>query len=117
MEFLIIIAIVAVGTILLKRSGKGVHTISSEQAKEKFGKRDVQFIDVRTPMEYKGNKVKEFKNVPLDQLGKRVKELDSKKETVVLCQSGMRSARACKMLKQQGFTSIYNVRGGLNAWK
>lgn len=80
MEFLIVIAIVLIGSILLKRSGKGVHTISSEQAKSKFGNRDVQFIDVRTPMEYKGNKVKEFKNMPLDQLSKRGKELDPKRK-------------------------------------
>lgn len=117
MEFLIIIAVVILASLFLKRSGKGVTTINSEQAKAKFGDRNVQFIDVRTPSEYKGNKVKQFKNMPLDQLGKRAKELDSNKETVVLCQSGMRSSRACKVLKQQGFTSLYNVRGGLNTWK
>ncbi|WP_377887794.1 rhodanese-like domain-containing protein [Alkalihalobacillus sp. R86527] len=117
MEFIVIIAVVVLASLFLKRSGKGVTTINSEQAKSKFGYSNVQFIDVRTPMEYKGSKVKEFKNLPLDQLGKRAKELDPKKETVVLCQSGMRSSRACKVLKQQGFTSVYNVRGGLNTWR
>lgn len=117
MEIIIILAIVAVGWILFKRNGKGVTTINSEQAKAKFGNKGVQFIDVRTPAEYRGNKVKQFKNMPLDQLGKKAKELDPNKETVVICQSGMRSARACSELKKQGFTSLYNVRGGMNMWR
>ncbi|WP_283153645.1 rhodanese-like domain-containing protein [Guptibacillus hwajinpoensis] len=119
MELLLIAVIVIAGWFIYKKvgPGKSVTSITSEEAKRKFGDRNVQFIDVRTPGEYKGQKVKQFKNMPLNELSKRTKELDSNKEVVVICQSGMRSSKACGELKRQGFTSVSNVRGGMNMWK
>jgi rhodanese-related sulfurtransferase len=119
MELILIAVIVIAAWFIYKKvgPGKGVATITSEQAKAKFNDRNVQFIDVRTPGEYKGQNVKQFKNMPLHQLSKRAKELDPNKEVVVICQSGMRSSKACGELRRQGFTSVSNVRGGMNMWK
>ncbi|TKD66429.1 rhodanese-like domain-containing protein [Pseudalkalibacillus hwajinpoensis] len=119
MEIIIVAAIVIIGWLLYKKvgPGKNVKTITSEEAKAKFNDRNVQFIDVRTKGEYKGQKVKQFKNMPLHELGNRAKELDPNKEVIVLCQSGMRSGKACSELKRQGFTNVSNVRGGLNMWR
>ncbi|KMM37049.1 rhodanese-like domain-containing protein [Guptibacillus hwajinpoensis] len=119
MELVIVAAVLIVGWLLYKKvgPGKNVKTITSEEAKSKLKEPNVQFIDVRTKGEYKGQKVKQFKNMPLHELGKRANELDPNKEVVVLCQSGMRSAKACSELKRQGFTNVSNVRGGLNMWR
>ncbi|MCX8046573.1 MAG: rhodanese-like domain-containing protein, partial [Anoxybacillus gonensis] len=38
------------------------------------------------------------------------------KETIVICQSGMRSNQAAKILVKNGFKRVVNVRGGMNAW-
>lgn len=95
---------------------KGVSNITAQEAKDKFKEKDVQFIDVRTPGEYKGNHQKQFKNIPLNNLAGRTGELDKDKEVVLICQSGMRSARAAKMLKKQGFEKVTNVKGGMGAW-
>ena len=37
-------------------------------------------------------------------------------EVVVICQSGMRSKQASKLLRKQGFNKVTNVKGGMNAW-
>lgn len=95
---------------------KGVMNISVQEAKDKFKETNVQFIDVRTPGEYKSNHRKPFKNIPLSHLASKIGTLDQEKEVVVICQSGMRSAKAAKMLKKQGFEKIYNVKGGMSAW-
>src|SRR5690625_2559769 len=95
---------------------KGVANIKAQEAKDKFKEKDVQFIDVRTPGEYKKNHHKQFKNIPLNNLAGRTDELDKDKEVVIICQSGMRSARAAKMLKKQGFEKVSNVKGGMGAW-
>lgn len=95
---------------------KGISNITAKEAKDKFKEKDVQFIDVRTPAEYKGNHQKEFKNIPLSNLAGRTNELDKNKEVVVICQSGMRSAKAAKILKKQGFEKVTNVKGGMTAW-
>jgi rhodanese-related sulfurtransferase len=95
---------------------KGITNISVQEAKDKLKDNNVQFIDVRTPGEYKANHRKPFKNIPLSNLPSKLDTLDKEKEIVVICQSGMRSARAAKILKKQGFQKIYNVRGGMSAW-
>ncbi|MFC4022871.1 rhodanese-like domain-containing protein [Oceanobacillus longus] len=95
---------------------KGISDITTKEAKDKFKAKDVQFIDVRTPGEYKANHQKKFKNIPLSSLAGRTSELDKNKEVVVICQSGMRSAKAAKILKKKGFEKVTNVKGGMGAW-
>ncbi|MBO0960204.1 rhodanese-like domain-containing protein [Neobacillus sp. MM2021_6] len=96
---------------------KGVTTISTTDLKTLLHDKNKQFVDVRTPGEFKGNHIKGFKNIPVHQLTqKAVKELSKDKEVVVICQSGMRSQKASKMLKNLGFTKVTNIRGGMSAW-
>lgn len=112
----IIIIIAAVLLVRFFMPTKGISNITTKEAKDKFKEKDVQFIDVRTPGEYKGNHQKKFKNIPLSNLARRTNELDKSKEVVVICQSGMRSAKAAKILKNQGFEKVTNVKGGMSAW-
>src|SRR5690625_6793578 len=91
---------------------KGIAHISTQEAKDKFKDKNVQFIDVRTPGEYKANHRKPFQNIPLSNLASEAGSLDKEKEVVVICQSGMRSAKAAKILKKKGFQKISNVKGG-----
>jgi rhodanese-related sulfurtransferase len=71
-------------------------------------------VDVRTPAEFKGNHIKGFKNIPLQVLSQKSNEISKDKEVVVICQSGMRSQKASKILKKLGFTKITNVKGGMS---
>ncbi|RLQ90257.1 rhodanese-like domain-containing protein [Planomicrobium sp. Y74] len=96
---------------------KGVKSISTDDLKSQLKSKDKQFIDVRTPGEYKANRIKEFKNIPLNELSGRVSELDKYKETYVICQSGMRSSKAASILNKNGFTNVINVRGGMGSYR
>ncbi|WP_121640443.1 rhodanese-like domain-containing protein [Virgibacillus sp. Bac330] len=111
-----IIAIAVVFIVSRFMPVKGVTQMTVQEVKNKLKDRKVQFIDVRTPQEYKTNHQKPFKNIPLHELPNRCNELDKQKEVVVICQSGMRSMRAAKVLKKQGFGKITNVKGGMGAW-
>jgi len=95
------------------RPTKGVQSISVAQLKSMLNDKDKVFIDVRTPTEYKGRNIPQFKNIPL---GSSFDKLPKDKEIVVICQSGMRSSQACKQLKKQGFARVTNVRGGMSAY-
>jgi rhodanese-related sulfurtransferase len=95
---------------------KGIKNISVQEAKIKCKDKLVQCVDVRTPSEYKANHQKSFQNIPLSSLSSKIDTLDKEKDIVVICQSGMRSAKAAKILKKHGFQKIYNVKGGMNAW-
>nr|WP_289038057.1 rhodanese-like domain-containing protein [uncultured Allobacillus sp.] len=112
----IIIAIVIAFLINRFMPVKGISNIDVNEAKKKMKDKKVQFIDVRTPGEYKANHAKPFKNYPLFSLKKDLSSLDQENEVVVICQSGMRSTKAAKLLKKNGFSHVYNVQGGMNRW-
>ncbi|WP_044336892.1 rhodanese-like domain-containing protein [Rossellomorea aquimaris] len=118
MDFIgaIILAVLIFLFLMMKKPGKNIKQISTAELKPLLGDTDKQFIDVRTPGEFKQNHIRQFKNIPLQSLKQNAHTLSKDKETIVICQSGMRSASACKVLKQQGFTSVTNVKGGMNSW-
>ena len=74
-----------------------------------------QFIDVREPHEYQIARIPGARLIPLGELPKRLNELDSSVEVVAHCKSGMRSAKAVDLLKQNGFNAR-NMKGGILAW-
>lgn len=68
-------------------------------------------IDVRTAAEYAGGHITGARNISLDQLSSRVKELQKlNKPIITCCQSGARSAMAARILKSAGITA-YNGGG------
>lgn len=96
---------------------KGVRQLSTSELKELLKDKSCQFIDVRTPQEFKGNHIRGFRNIPLTRLLNQKSKLSKDKEIIVICQTGARSNSATKMLKKQGFTKLTNVKGGLSAWR
>ncbi len=65
-----------------------------------------QRVDVRTQGEFAGGHAPGSVNIPLDQLARRVGELDKTKPVILVCASGSRSAMATSMLKAQGFEAV-----------
>lgn len=112
MEIVLIIALVAFLAWRMMPT-KGVKAISTAQLKAVLNDKDKVFIDVRTPAEFKGRNIQQFKNSPL---GSDFSKLPKDKEIVVICQSGMRSSQACKKLKKLGYNNVTNVRGGMSAY-
>ena len=76
---------------------------------------DLFLLDVREPHEYQICNLNGYL-IPLNDLPKRVNELDSSREIVVHCKMGGRSAKAVDFLRQSGFTKVHNLAGGINAW-
>ncbi|HKP68170.1 MAG TPA: rhodanese-like domain-containing protein [Pyrinomonadaceae bacterium] len=78
---------------------------------------DIQLIDVRQPEEWAFAKIEGAKLIPLGELLNRMGELDEKRETVLQCKSGMRSARGVEALQRAGFKGeLKNLKGGITAW-
>jgi molybdopterin/thiamine biosynthesis adenylyltransferase/rhodanese-related sulfurtransferase len=94
----------------------GVPEISVEELKQRLdAKEDLFILDVREQHEYQICNLKGHL-IPLNDLPRRVHELDPGKEMVVHCRSGARSARAVGFLRQAGFTKAKNLAGGILAW-
>ena len=71
----------------------------------------VILLDTRTPGEYAAGHMEGFRNIPLDDLRDRLNELERGKPVYVICQSGLRSYIACRILEANGYDA-YNFAGG-----
>ena len=97
-------------------SGDKIPEISVEEFKRRLDAGDDIFVlDVREPHEYQICNIHGHL-IPLGDLPKRIHELDSSREFVVHCKSGMRSAKAVNFLRQAGFERATNLTGGILAW-
>jgi len=94
----------------------GVPEVQVEELKRRLDAGDDIFVlDVREPHEYQICNLNGYL-IPLGDLPKRVHELDSSREIVAHCRSGVRSAKAVNFLRQAGFKKVHNLAGGILAW-
>jgi rhodanese-related sulfurtransferase len=75
-----------------------------------------QLLDVREPWEFEKCRIDGARLVPLRELPARVAELDAAAQTVVVCHHGGRSMQAALFLERNGFASVHNLAGGVDAW-
>lgn len=76
-------------------------------------------VDVREDKEVADGTILDSLHIPLGSLGDRLAELANfrEKPIIVSCRSGHRSATACARLRKEGFTTVYNLKGGVLAWQ
>ena len=88
-----------------------------EQLKARLDGRDGVFIlDVREPQEYQICAIPGSTLIPLGDLPSRLHELAGRGEMIVHCKSGVRSAKAVKLLREAGFAQARNLKGGILRW-
>ena len=79
-----------------------------------YQKESLSVLDVRGVEEFEALHLEGAHNFPLSQLNETFEQLDKDKLYYVICKSGMRSARACQFLAEQGY-EVINVQGGMDA--
>jgi sulfur-carrier protein adenylyltransferase/sulfurtransferase len=93
-----------------------VPEIQPEELKQRLDAgEDIFILDVREPHEYQICNLSGYL-IPLGDLPQRVHELDSSREIVAHCRSGVRSGKAVEFLRQAGFRKVKNLAGGVLAW-
>lgn len=121
-EFLLFIALGIIALMLLySYVGErflGYKQLSPEEATRVYNQGAV-LIDVRSDAEYKTGFIGEARHIPVGELKAKLPNLSNLKDKAVLlyCQSGARSAGAANTLVKEGFTNVYNLRGGILSWK
>lgn len=93
-----------------------VPAITAAQLKRALNRGEYELIDVRSPAEHAGANIG-GKNIPLDELPKRLTKLNFTKPIVFYCASGMRSLSAAKLLLQaKPEAKVMSLRGGMRDW-
>ena len=73
-------------------------------------------LDIREVWEYQKSRLPDTQLMPMRTVPARMFELDKHQEIVVMCHHGVRSRMMTQFLEQQGFTAVYNLTGGIDAW-
>ncbi len=94
----------------------GVQEIEPHELWEK--KDQVEIIDVRRPDEFTGElgHVPGSKLIVLDTLPDHISDLPKDRPVVFVCRSGARSGRATAFALREGFTNVFNMKGGMLLW-
>ncbi len=96
----------------------GFKSVNTDEATRLFN--DGAFLlDVRGTNEYKEGFIGDAVNVTVSELGTRLNVLpkDKEKPILIYCLSGARSAKAASVLVKEGYKNVFNLTGGINAWK
>jgi sulfur-carrier protein adenylyltransferase/sulfurtransferase len=95
---------------------KGIPQMSVQELKQRIDAGDNLFVlDVREPYEYQIANIGATL-IPMNEVPKRIAEIDRNREIVVHCHLGGRSQRVAEFLKQNGYQNVSNLAGGIQAW-
>ena len=95
-----------------------VNNISAEKAYEIISNNDGTYflLDVRSQEEYKEGHIKDSVLIPVSDLKARLAEVPEDRVILVYCRSGSRSLTAANILIENGFSSVFNMEGGITDW-
>lgn len=92
---------------------------SSETAQLIHDTNELLIIDVRTPIEYDSTAIQNAMNIDVksNNFQENIQKIDKTKPILVYCRSGRRSLMAMNTMQQLGFAEVYNLLGGIIAFK
>lgn len=97
-----------------------LNNLGSEEFQQAIAQgKNLVVIDVRTEEEFTAGHLPNAINISYlaYDFWDRMEQLDPDTHYYVYCRSGRRSVRTCTLMKNGGFKNVYNLDGGLNAWK
>lgn len=116
----IAIAVVSGGMLLWPMlTGAGVESLTPASATLKINREEAVLLDVRESAEWATGHIPNARHITQAQLDKRLSEIEKFKSRpiIVYCATGNRSTGACKTLKEAGFEQVFNLGGGIAAWR
>lgn len=113
-----VILLLLLGNELL-RIVKGERRLGPAEAVRIINSEDALVLDVRSAADFKKGHILNARNVTLARLAEHEKELEKYKNRPVLCYCALGSTapQACERLRKMGFSTVYSLKGGLNAWE
>jgi rhodanese-related sulfurtransferase len=95
-------------------------TVSQNKFQRLINKKNTILLDVRTEVEYKAGHIPgslQIDFLKTEDFKKQVAVLDKSKPYLLYCRSGKRSKDAMSVMKEMGFTKLFDLQGGFNSWE
>ena len=100
---------------VLSRDNK---VLGSKEVTLLINREPAMLVDVRSEADFRAGHITNAINIPLDQIEVQINKItsNSKKNIIVYCQKGVRSAQVFRLLNKLGLPKLYTIEGGLDAW-
>ena len=92
-------------------------TVDAKTVAEIKDRSDVVVLDVREQWEYDENHIPGVVHIAMNDVPARLSEIPTDGTVIVSCRSGNRSGQVTDFLRQQGYTNVHNLQGGILAWQ
>jgi rhodanese-related sulfurtransferase len=114
----VVVAIVTI-VIEMRQRAHGSASVSSNDVIKLTNSGGVLVLDVRDRTQFESGHIIDSRHIPAAEIASRADSLKKYKEkpVVVYCDNGLASAGAARALRNQGFTKVATLRGGLQGWK
>ncbi len=119
-NFIRLLYSVSLSSFIFSCTGQTKTNLTADEFEKGISKDSIQLLDVRTPGEYASGHIK---NTLLanwndkDEFNRRIGFVNKNKPVYVYCLAGGRSAAAAEKMRAMGFEKVYELQGGINAWK
>lgn len=120
--FLITLAVIsglALFLPMLRDAQANASQVSPSQAVMLLNRQNAVMVDVRETAELASGRINGARHIPAGEIVSRVSELEKFKSrpVILVCETGARSGRALGAIRKAGFSQVYNLGGGIKAWK
>lgn len=97
----------------------GCRQLDSVQAAKLMREQDALVVDVREPHEFAAGRIPDATLIPLRQIAYHIDTLKEhdQRPIILSCRTGSRSEMVCRFLRENGFSNIYNLAGGIMGWR
>nr|WKN34586.1 rhodanese-like domain-containing protein [Tunicatimonas sp. TK19036] len=104
---------------LFEKRPQNYHAIGPEEFNALKARKGHVVLDVRSPQEARDGSIQGGIQINFfdPHFRSKLEKLDKSQAYLVYCRSGNRSAQACSLMADLGFDQLYNLSGGINAWK
>ena len=113
---LAVILVLLIGGEIQRLAGGAKH-IDSQEATRLINHNDAVMIDIRDDGQFRSGHILNAINMPKDKLDAEVGKLKNDKPVIAYCRTGQQSAGFCSRLRKKGFQEVYNLKGGIMAWR
>ncbi|HTI16288.1 MAG TPA: rhodanese-like domain-containing protein [Trinickia sp.] len=120
-NLVLLIALVVSGGLLLwpKLSGTGRGGLSAAEATQLINRRNAVVVDLRPAAEYANGHLPAARHLDYPELQAKIGQVAKNKAHPVLlvCQNGLQSNKASRIIREAGYNEVHVLQGGLNAWQ
>ena len=120
-ENIFLVGLIIISGVLLffpKVLSRDKKVLGSKEVTLLINRESAMLVDVRSEADFRAGHITNAINIPLDQIEVQINKItsNSKKNIIVYCQKGVRSAQAFRLLNKLGLPKLYTIDGGLDAW-